>query len=41
MVTTSGPKPSDQDLYMKVKEKVKKKILRPRCQNFEASTMSN
>ena len=26
MVTTSGPKPSDQDLYMKVKEKVKKKI---------------
>ena len=24
MVTTSGPKPSDQDLYMKVKEKVKK-----------------
>ena len=25
MVTTSGPKPSDQDLYMKVKEKVKKK----------------
>lgn len=26
MVTTSGPKPSDQNLYMKVKEKVKKKI---------------
>ena len=24
MVTTSGPKPSDQNLYMKVKEKVKK-----------------
>ena len=26
MVTTSGPKPSDQNLYMKVKEKVKKNI---------------
>ena len=26
MVTTSGSKPSDQNLYMKVKEKVKKKI---------------
>ena len=26
MITTSGPKPSDKNLYMKVKEKVKKKI---------------